>query len=562
MIAPVCAALALALAVPAGRPARVPARTPHAARRDTASRQSALDRARAMLAQVKRDPGRRRYRHHWERAIDALERAARGRDRAQGLLEASRARYALYRFSQVDADRDAALRLALRAHRAGARDAVRFAAAIRKEMGEEEPRKVTSRAAAPATGRTASATPNSRRTGARVQSEPEPAPELEAGAGAGAGSRAQSKARSEAATEAQSETDAETDAETEGERDSEAEAEVRVPAGQGPVATRAPNPAAVPPRTAAAAPVALPGTEDGKAPAAASEAPAPSEAEAGDGAGAVDEEALEQALAERPSVRSASGEAEDGERARVSEVRSWSNKEYTRVAIYLSRRVEVQSQEIPPDGAHPRRVALDLKSATLERGLAHSVGDSLVARVRAAQHDEDTVRVVLELPGKDPITTFRIDDPPRLIVDVGVHGPVQEAQAPTARAPEGEARAAVRRIIVDAGHGGHDSGAVGPTRVKEKDVTLAIARRLARRLRARGFEVLLTRDDDRYLALEERTGIANARHGDLFISVHANAHPRRNQRGVETYFLNVTDDRYARRLAARENGALSDEGGE
>src|SRR3990172_4033474 len=129
MTAPVCAALALVLAIPAGRPARGPARAPHAARREPAARQSALDRARAMLAQVKRDPARRRYRHHWERAIDALERAAKGGDRAQGLLEASRARYALYRFSQVDADRHPPLPLALRARRAGARGAAPVAPA-------------------------------------------------------------------------------------------------------------------------------------------------------------------------------------------------------------------------------------------------------------------------------------------------------------------------------------------------------------------------------------------------------------------------------------------------
>jgi N-acetylmuramoyl-L-alanine amidase len=70
--------------------------------------------------------------------------------------------------------------------------------------------------------------------------------------------------------------------------------------------------------------------------------------------------------------------------------------------------------------------------------------------------------------------------------------------------------------------------------------------------------VVLTRDGDRYLALEERTAIANARHGDLFVSLHANAHPRRDRRGVETYILNVTDDRYAARLAARENGAFGE----
>jgi N-acetylmuramoyl-L-alanine amidase len=86
---------------------------------------------------------------------------------------------------------------------------------------------------------------------------------------------------------------------------------------------------------------------------------------------------------------------------------------------------------------------------------------------------------------------------------------------------------------------------------------LAMARRLADKLRTLGFEVTLTRTDDRYLKLEERTAMANMARGDLFVSLHTNANPRRDRSGVETYFLNVTDDRYARRLAARENGSLA-----
>lgn len=111
----------------------------------------------------------------------------------------------------------------------------------------------------------------------------------------------------------------------------------------------------------------------------------------------------------------------------------------------------------------------------------------------------------------------------------------------------------VRRIIIDAGHGGHDSGAVGPGGTKEKDVTLAISRALERELRSRGYETLLTRSDDTYVGLEARTEIANRERGDLFLSIHANAHTNRKKGGVETYSLNVTSDRYAIRLAAREN---------
>ncbi len=113
----------------------------------------------------------------------------------------------------------------------------------------------------------------------------------------------------------------------------------------------------------------------------------------------------------------------------------------------------------------------------------------------------------------------------------------------------------VRRVVVDPGHGGHDNGAVGPNGAKEKEITLAIAKRLAEDLRQEGLEVLLTREDDRYVTLEERAAFANENHADLFISVHCNAARDHRLHGTETYFLNVTSDRYAIRLAARENQA-------
>jgi N-acetylmuramoyl-L-alanine amidase len=198
-----------------------------------------------------------------------------------------------------------------------------------------------------------------------------------------------------------------------------------------------------------------------------------------------------------------------------------------------------------------------------------------VDRVRSAQRDPETVRVVLDLPGRDDVRFYRLDDPPRLIVDVGTrlaereargaaragggaHPAPQGGSAATGGEEEGVTRP-VRRVVVDAGHGGIDPGAIGPTGVREKDVTLAMSRRLAERLQKAGFEVVMTRSDDRYVALEERTAIANARKGDLFVSIHANANPRRSLAGVETWVLNVADDRYANRLAARENGVDPDQ---
>jgi N-acetylmuramoyl-L-alanine amidase len=111
----------------------------------------------------------------------------------------------------------------------------------------------------------------------------------------------------------------------------------------------------------------------------------------------------------------------------------------------------------------------------------------------------------------------------------------------------------VRRVIIDAGHGGHDTGAIGPKGTREKDVALIIAKKLAARLEASGLEVLLTRDDDTFVKLEDRTRFANRQKGDLFISVHCNAAPTKTMRGIETYTLNTSSNRYSIRLAAREN---------
>ena len=112
-------------------------------------------------------------------------------------------------------------------------------------------------------------------------------------------------------------------------------------------------------------------------------------------------------------------------------------------------------------------------------------------------------------------------------------------------------------VVLDAGHGGHDEGATGPSGLHEKDLVLDVARRLAHRLRARGLRVVLTREDDRFLSLEQRTAVANDARADLFLSIHANASRSTRPKGVETYFaaLDATDED-ARRVAERENSAL------
>ncbi|WP_184085154.1 N-acetylmuramoyl-L-alanine amidase [Silvibacterium bohemicum] len=117
----------------------------------------------------------------------------------------------------------------------------------------------------------------------------------------------------------------------------------------------------------------------------------------------------------------------------------------------------------------------------------------------------------------------------------------------------------INRIVVDAGHGGHDSGTLGPGGIEEKDVVLDVALRLGALLKQKlGADVIYTRDDDTFIPLETRTAIANKAQADLFISIHANSSPDASARGVETYYLNFTTSADALEVAAREN-AVSDQ---
>jgi N-acetylmuramoyl-L-alanine amidase len=112
-------------------------------------------------------------------------------------------------------------------------------------------------------------------------------------------------------------------------------------------------------------------------------------------------------------------------------------------------------------------------------------------------------------------------------------------------------------VVLDAGHGGEDEGAVSPAGVYEKDLVLDISKRLSAELRRRQLAVVLTRDTDRFVSLEERTSLANDVGGDLFVSIHANASRSRLPRGSETFFVSLeASDEVASELAERENMAF------
>lgn len=146
-----------------------------------------------------------------------------------------------------------------------------------------------------------------------------------------------------------------------------------------------------------------------------------------------------------------------------------------------------------------------------------------------------------------------------LILGLLFYTPSLASDGPPLKTPSYPQDIILHTIVIDPGHGGEDTGAIGPSGVKEKDITLALAKRLEDIIVGHlKVKVVLTRRDDTFLPLEERTAIANRNKADLFISIHTNAAFRQGASGVETFFLSFdASDDEARRVAAFENGIIT-----
>jgi N-acetylmuramoyl-L-alanine amidase len=145
---------------------------------------------------------------------------------------------------------------------------------------------------------------------------------------------------------------------------------------------------------------------------------------------------------------------------------------------------------------------------------------------------------------------------PDLIQPSSVPAPTRDGQATLTRA----LGLKIGRIVIDAGHGGHDTGTIGPTGLMEKDLCLDVALRLGKIIQQRlpGADVVYTRSDDTFVPLEERTHIANEAKADLFISIHANSSHDHGARGIETYYLNLKGSPDAMEVASRENATAQE----
>ena len=277
-----------------------------------------------------------------------------------------------------------------------------------------------------------------------------------------------------------------------------------------------------------------------------------------------------------------------GDSPRLVKIRYWSGPEYTRVVLDLTAPVVAEPRYLK--GNNPR-LYFDLLYTKLSVDLPSIVPirNGLVKQVRANHFDAQRTRVVLDLNRAAEYKLAILKNPHRLVIDIK-GSPLQ--QGLTAKQPESQGvpvaaddsiasilnSAADRQvvlhvpqethdegihlIVVDAGHGGRDPGAIGPRNVYEKDVVLKMAKALAKALRQQlGVKVLLTRSNDRYLKLRERTEYANQVGADLFLSLHANATANGKAYGIETYFLNLSKNNQAAEVAARENGTTLQEVG-
>lgn len=347
-------------------------------------------------------------------------------------------------------------------------------------------------------------------------------------------------------------------------------------------------------------------------------------------------------VAERDIARlSGTDEVVTKETATVENIRFWEEDRSVRVVVDVSGDSKFRTGELKS----PDRYFVDISPARLNSmliGKEWPIESKIFEKIRVAQYDGSTVRIVLDGSNSKAVTASPLKDPSRIIIDVAgtaaamgsaprsIAGatarpvaqptpaavlaaapaaapvaPPPAAAAPTvtlvsasgtsaitsapipatpAASPETAApatagnaepvrvvtaakpanRSLIRslglklgRVVIDAGHGGHDTGSIGPTGLTEKELSLDVAKRLKALIESEmGAEVVMTRSEDQYLPLESRTKIANTEAADLFISIHANSSQVKSVKGVETFFLNYnTQSREALMTATRENAA-------
>lgn len=252
--------------------------------------------------------------------------------------------------------------------------------------------------------------------------------------------------------------------------------------------------------------------------------------------------------------------------ATVQNFRVFSTPERTRLVLDLDRHTKVTEHK----SADSDDVVIFLPHATMSRSARLRLDRGIIpAPFQIAQTTTGAVTVALPTHAIRRYKQFSLENPARLVVDVIPGLAVPDAPAPDQAAPVSSAPGtfepppqptipqakSFKTIVLDPGHGGKDPGARGRRGTEEKDITLKVALRLRDLLSKQpGVRVLMTRDQDVFVELEERAKFANRQEADLFVSIHVNSHPSRAVKGIEIYHFGEAKDQRALEVAARENG--------
>ncbi|ADD69587.1 N-acetylmuramoyl-L-alanine amidase [Denitrovibrio acetiphilus DSM 12809] len=263
----------------------------------------------------------------------------------------------------------------------------------------------------------------------------------------------------------------------------------------------------------------------------------------------------------------------------VNRVRYFSTEDYTRVVLDLSGQTKFEKHWLKanPQFNKPPRLFLDIEDAVMSSEIPKDINikDGLLDSLRWGYNRPGVARVVLDSDNVKDFTVFAMSNPDRIVIDVSGNPLDKKTTASstyvssTKKVPSGTKVIAngegsgtlasvfglkIKTIVIDPGHGGKDPGA-SYYGIKEKDVVLDVGKELYDMIKKRykDIDVYMTRNTDVFIPLEARTAFANRKKADLFISVHVNAAPNKKARGVETYVLNVTNDKKALAVAALEN---------
>jgi N-acetylmuramoyl-L-alanine amidase len=258
---------------------------------------------------------------------------------------------------------------------------------------------------------------------------------------------------------------------------------------------------------------------------------------------------------------STAGSVQDDQRIEIVNIRYHTHQNFTRIVLDIGELREYSSGDLRA----PDRIYVDVLQARLNP-LLHNQGypvkTDYLSQIRIAQKSPSTVRMTADIDFSrvESYRVYHIFDPFRLVIDITPRrGQPSAVTTPPDPLATGYSMArqlglGVRTVIIDPGHGGRDPGAIGKSGLKEKDVALEIAQELKNLLsRNKDLQVILTRESDVYIRVEDRPVIANQKAGDIFVSIHVNASRNEKREGIETFYLNISPDPAVNELAAREN---------